>query len=139
MSPPRLAYQAILISATISVMIALVKWVLPLFEGMMSSVSMSVMVGAACAAGVWALVARTLFSIVEHNRFVKKKLFGIYDIHGTWLGKYTREDGQEIFSVELIHQTLDGILVRGGGFTRDGVETGEWASLAAAFQRMGIA
>lgn len=118
---------------TVALMSLVLSRVIPWLETKQTSTGgVSLLIGGAGSVGVYSTTAKLLLALLETSRTIKRLIFGKDDLQGTWIGSYKRGNGQTIYSVEHFEQNLNGLHIKGKGFTDSGEVNGEWTSVACA-------
>lgn len=81
--------------------------------------------------GIYKTLASGLLKITRRWKFVKRWMLGASYINGTWVGKFSAEDGSLVYTVEHFEQDLSELKIRGQGQRADGSWFADWESEAA--------
>jgi hypothetical protein len=80
------------------------------------------------SAGIYKTFAEFMLRITRRWKVVKRHILGAAYVNGTWLGKFTAENGSLVYTVEHFEQDLSGLKIRGQGQQDDGTWYATWES-----------
>lgn len=126
--------------ATITILYFVIQHGAPLLSRIDSALARYVTPVAALllAVGIYKAIASALLGITRRWKFVKRWMLGASYVNGTWVGKFSAEDGSLVYTVEHFEQDLSGLQIRGQGQCADGTWYANWVSEAAAIdERVG--
>jgi hypothetical protein len=130
---PASKFNALLSSATVSIMFLLVVWAAPWIESLSAEHPFSLMIsGLALSAGVYRVLALGIRWLMERSTWISRKVLGPYFVNGTWVGWFEGHSGEKRYMIEHFTQDLDGLVITGRSFDAHRREHGYWESEAAS-------
>src|SRR5579871_2122294 len=99
-------FHSYVTGATVTVMFFVIQHGGPLLAGMNPLVGIFLAPVAALllSVGIYKTLASVLLKITRRWKLVKRWMLGASYINGTWVGKFSAEDGSLVFTVEHFEQ-----------------------------------
>jgi hypothetical protein len=133
---PEHRFHAYVTAATIMLMLAMIKFAVPLLEQYEPVVAL---LGSAVALllsfGIYKSLAVLLMDRFRSWMWVKRRLLGSSFVNGTWIGEFQTEAGARILTVEHFEQDLASLMIRGEARYPNGTWYAEWHSVATAINQ----
>jgi hypothetical protein len=128
---PEYKFHSFVSASTIVVMYYIVTYIVPLLQRGVPFPAITIPgLTALTSVGAYSGVASLLGLFITNSRRIRGILLGSRYIEGTWIGKFQKDDGVPIFTVEHFEQTLGTLMIRGAAYFESGKRYAKWDSIA---------
>ena len=135
MRTPEYKFHAYITGFTVTLMYLMITEVIPIFSGLkFGSVSVQPIIAILSTAGIYGTLSSILMTLSRNVEWFKKHLLGAGYLNGTWIGKFTIDNDETIFTVETFEQTISSLKIRGHAFHENGKTFAQWESVAESIK-----
>jgi len=132
---PEYKFHAYITGFTVTLMYLMITQVIPIFDGLkFGSISVQPVIAILSTAGIYGSLSSILMGLSRNVNWFKKHLLGSRYLNGTWIGKFTIENDERIYTVETFEQTISSLKIRGHAFHEDGKTFAQWESVAESIK-----
>ncbi|MET4577408.1 hypothetical protein [Ottowia thiooxydans] len=126
---PSAKFNALLASATVTIMFVLIVYVAPEAMKLSGVMPFALSVTALItSAGLYSLLSLVIRWLMERWDLLHGVILSAHYLHGTWIGWFDGHSNERRYMIEHFVQDLDGFVVTGRSFTKTKKEHGYWDS-----------
>ena len=134
---PEYKFHMYIAGFTVSIMYIIITKGIPLLNGLeFGSEYIKPIVTFVSAVAIYDTLYKVLIVLSRNLNWLNKHLLGARYLNGTWIGKFTIENNEPIFSVEIFEQTISSLKIRGYAFHENGKTFAQWVSTSESINEI---